>query len=276
MIDSQNNFLQRILTGAILIGVILFAVLFSQYSFLIIFLTINLLALMEFYRLFAGAEITSRRIAGTLLSASVFITVSLFLVVECNWKILLFNIPIAFFIFLSELYSGSPHPFQILALTFFGVIYLTIPVVFLISIPFFPFSDGVYRPDNLLGFFFMVWASDSGAFVFGKLMGRHALFKRISPGKTWEGSIGGAICALAVAFFVSQFFTDLNLTDWILIATIVVVIGTYGDLIKSMLKRSLNVKDSGTILPGHGGILDRFDAMLSSAPFVLIYLLVFS
>jgi phosphatidate cytidylyltransferase len=131
-----------------------------------------------------------------------------------------------------------------------------------------------YHFQIVLGYLFIVWANDTFAYLTGKTMGKHALFKRISPGKTWEGSLGGLIGSLGVAAVLSLYFSTLLINQWLIIAVIIVVTGTYGDLIKSLMKRSLNIKDSGNILPGHGGMLDRFDSLLGSAPFVFLYLMI--
>jgi len=106
-------------------------------------------------------------------------------------------------------------------------------------------------------------------------VGKHKLFERLSPGKTWEGSAGGAIFALLTAWGLSFVFHQLDLMQWMLLSLILIITGTLGDLVESMLKRSLGIKDSGDILPGHGGLLDRFDAVLLSAPFVFVYLALF-
>ena len=117
---------------------------------------------------------------------------------------------------------------------------------------------------------------DSGAFFIGKLIGKHYLFKRISPKKTWEGSIGGFLAAGLAGFLNFILFEGLLLSQWLLLALIINLTGSFGDLTKSMLKRSAGVKDSGNILPGHGGILDRFDSLMGSAPFVLVYLIFYA
>ena len=145
-----------------------------------------------------------------------------------------------------------------------------------------PFSLLIYfnRPDNLhflgfpvilAGYFAFTWMNDTAAYLYGKQFGKHKFFERISPKKTWEGTIAGAVVTLVLAFGLHLLIPGLPLTDWIALACMVVFFGTHGDLVESLLKRSLNIKDSGTILPGHGGILDRFDTMLISAPFVFLY-----
>jgi phosphatidate cytidylyltransferase len=120
-----------------------------------------------------------------------------------------------------------------------------------------------------------MWSNDSGAYIVGSLLGKHKLFERISPKKTWEGFIGGALFTLLAAWIISKFLHELSLIHWLVVGTITFTCGTFGDLIESQLKRSANMKDSGKILPGHGGILDRFDSILFSAPIVFVYLMFF-
>jgi len=129
----------------------------------------------------------------------------------------------------------------------------------------------------------LIWTNDTMAYLVGSKIGRHKLFERISPKKTWEGSIGGAIFTLTLAYFLNMFLSwifgfdgEFSRVDWIVIGLIVIIFGTLGDLIESLLKRNLAVKDTGSILPGHGGLLDRFDAFLFSFPFILSYILLFT
>ena len=271
----MTNLLKRSITGAALVLVITLAIYLSLVSFILLILAINILALLEFYRLFASAEILPRRNTGLILSLALLFTNTLFIIGLVDWKILLINIPFAFFIFVNELYLKARNPFQNIAFTFLGIIYITIPLCFYINISFLPPGSNAYHFQAILGYFFILWAGDTGAYFAGRYFGRHLLFKRISPKKTWEGSLGGTICALMVSYFTSLYFTQFNSVHWMIIALIIVVTGTLGDLVKSLMKRSLNIKDAGTILPGHGGMLDRFDSLLGSAPFVFCYLILF-
>jgi phosphatidate cytidylyltransferase len=127
----------------------------------------------------------------------------------------------------------------------------------------------------VIGYLVILWLNDTGAYFIGSLLGKHRLFERISPKKSWEGSIGGAALSLITAWAVSLVFTDISLWKWLVMAGIISITGTLGDLVESMLKRSLDVKDSGSLLPGHGGILDRFDAVFLSVPFVFVFLSLF-
>ena len=127
-----------------------------------------------------------------------------------------------------------------------------------------------------LAMYIFIWANDSGAYLSGVTLGKHKLFPRISPKKSWEGSIGGALLTVAAGVVIAQFYTFMNVWQWIGMALVVVVFGTFGDLTESMIKRHLGIKDSGTMLPGHGGILDRLDSMLFVIPAVVVYLLMLS
>ena len=271
----MKNLTQRALTASVIFVVMTGGVILSQYTFLILFFAINLLGLNEFYGLFRSAGVVPRKTTGMILSACLFITSSLVVIGISDWKILLANIPFIFIIYLSELFLRAENPFGNLALTFLGIIYITLPLILFTAIPFLPPGAGIYHPHIILGCLFIAWSHDTGAYFIGKSFGRHPLFERISPKKTLEGSAGGILCAALVVYIISRGFPEINLSTWIIIASIIIVAGTFGDLVKSLMKRSLGIKDSGNILPGHGGILDRFDTLLGSAPFVFSYLALF-
>ncbi len=135
-----------------------------------------------------------------------------------------------------------------------------------------PFINGIYRPEIILGFFILIWISDSFAYLVGSTIGKTKLYERISPNKTIEGAIGGLIAALISSHFISKYFTDITFISWMIVAAIVVVFGILGDLIESKFKREAGVKDSSNFIPGHGGFLDRLDSVIFAAPFVYVYL----
>jgi phosphatidate cytidylyltransferase len=169
------------------------------------------------------------------------------------------------------LYKRSATPFQNIAYTYLGIIYLAIPFSLLIlMINFGKGNFGVFTFPVF--YFFMIWANDTFAYLVGSAIGKHRLFERISPKKSWEGAIGGLFFTFVLAFILSQFYSFLSVPQWLELAAIIVVFGNFGDLAESMFKRSIDCKDSGKFFPGHGGILDRFDSVLLSAPFVFIYL----
>lgn len=269
----MNNFIKRTLTGIILILLITGAVIGGRYSFVLLILTVNLLSLHEFYHLFDNEDISPVKQAGAVLSVSMLTTFALVISNNSDWKILLINIPLTFGIFFIKLFMQSGHPFHDIGFTLLGIIYITVPLGFFIGIAFLPLSLRSYSYQIPLGYFLILWANDTGAYLIGKTFGRHALYRRISPFKTWEGSIGGAIIAVIIAYLVSLCLLSLKTSEWIVLSLLIIITGTSGDLVKSMMKRSLNLKDSGTILPGHGGMLDRFDSLLGSAPFVFCYLI---
>jgi phosphatidate cytidylyltransferase len=271
----MTNLTQRLITGSILVVIISFSICWNVYSFIFSTLAIDLLALLEFYRIIHSPGLSPIKWGGVLLSSSLILTCALTLSRSVDPKLVLINIPITFVIFLSELFRRESNPLHNLAFTFLGVLGITVPICFFITVAFFPLGSGIYHSRIPLQYFLILWASDSGAYLAGKAFGVHPLFKRVSPKKTWEGSLGGAVCALFVAYLISRWHAAQNAIGWMSLAMIIVVTGTFGDLIKSLMKRSLNLKDSGTILPGHGGMLDRFDSLMGSAPFVFCYFVLF-
>jgi phosphatidate cytidylyltransferase len=206
-------------------------------------------------------------------------------------------VPIIIFISIFELYRQKQNPINNLSITFYGLIYVVLPLALIhfmvldtkpicletsesdiISIlaqnsPFNSNFNAIYYSSFILiGYFIIQWVSDTGAFIFGISFGKHRLFERISPKKSWEGAIGGFITTVGAAFIVHYLFPSLALKHWISISLIITFFGIFGDLIESLFKRSVNIKDSGNIMPGHGGILDRFDSTLLALPMVYFYL----
>lgn len=264
----MNNFLKRTLTAGAFVAVLLGCTYYNQLSFSILFFVITILGLWEFYTLSEKGENKPQKIAGTIAGASIFASTA-FVCMGYDYRLLVINIPFVFFIFIFELYTKANNPFRNIAFTILGIIYVAVPFSLLNYLVTF---TGTYGYELLFGFLFILWSNDSGAYLAGSAFGKRKLFPRVSPGKSWEGSIGGAIASYIVVFIISKWYTGFSRIDWILIAAILIVIGTFGDLVESLYKRSKNVKDSGTLLPGHGGILDRFDSLLMATPFVFTYL----
>ena len=161
------------------------------------------------------------------------------------------------------LWPGNSHPFVNIGATITGLLYVSLPMALLSLIAF---GSGHFEPGRVFCLIFFVWAADTGAYFAGKNFGKHKLAPRISPGKTWEGWAGGAALTLLVGWAAGYFLPDIPLSHRLVAAGVVAVFGPLGDLAESMLKRSAGVKDSGTFLPGHGGLLDRFDAFLLVLP----------
>lgn len=160
-------------------------------------------------------------------------------------------------------------PFQSIAVTFLGVLYVALPWILFMQVGFWTNKYSYQVP---LGILFCLWASDTGAYFAGRKFGKRKLFERISPKKTWEGLAGGFLLSQAVAVVLSFYFMEIEIWRWWAISAIIVVFGTWGDLAESMLKRSLQIKDSGSFIPGHGGFLDRFDGLLIAMPWVFAIL----
>jgi len=180
-------------------------------------------------------------------------------------------LPVVFFVFIAEIFRKESNSFGNISFTIFGFIYIVTPLC-LINFLFYPGLEySIHNTYFLLGFFILIWLHDIFAYLTGILLGKHKLLERISPKKTWEGSIGGAFFTIVGAYFLSIIVNDMNLVEWIGLAIIIIIFGTFGDLFESMLKRKLEMKDSGSIMPGHGGILDRLDSILLATPFVFLY-----
>jgi phosphatidate cytidylyltransferase len=237
----------------------------------------------EYYLMIRNSGVSPQIIPGLVTGISIYILSTLIasgLIPDIYFLVLF---PVVSLIMVLELYRKQDKPFDSLAHTFFPILYTALPF------SLFPFSafnhtglSSLFSPDNfsfspgmVIGFFILLWANDTGAYLTGMSFGRHSLMERISPKKTWEGFIGGAIIAALVAWLLSGWLGGINTIQWVIISVIISVSGTYGDLIESMLKRSNGVKDSGTILPGHGGFLDRFDSTLVSFPLVYLFILLF-
>ncbi len=163
-------------------------------------------------------------------------------------------------------------PFTNIAYTFLGIFYVAVPFTLLNMAAY---ESGSYNFEVIFGCLFILWASDTGAYFAGTFFGRRKLFERISPKKSWEGFFGGALLALAFTYGIIQYFTSLTPVQWTVISILIIIGGTFGDLVESLLKRSIEIKDSGDSLPGHGGFLDRFDGLFISAPFIVAYLQIF-
>lgn len=268
----MNNFLKRTITGAIFVTVLIGAMVIHPLLLFSLFAVITALGIIEFFRITDIAGINSNKLVGVIAGLIIYTS---FFMVACGWvdsSAFFIIVPLFAFIFISELYRKKDHPFQNIAFTIMGTIYIAIPFGLLLCIGF-PATDLLsYNYTIILGFFLLLWASDTGAYLVGMSIGKHPLFPRISPKKSWEGFLGGIFFTVGIALLVSKFATAVSLCDWIIIAVIICGCGVWGDLIESMLKRSLQIKDSGNILPGHGGILDRFDSVLLAAPIVFLYL----
>ncbi len=237
----------------------------------------------EYYKLIRNTGVKPQMIPGIITGAAAYIIATLVAAGLIPMKMFLLLIPLMAVIIVIELYRKLEKPFDSLAHTFFSVLYTAL------SFSLFPFSafshEGLgtllptgittFSPGIVVGFFLLLWANDTGAYLIGISFGRHRLMERISPKKSWEGFIGGAVIAVLAAWLLSGWLGVISRNSWIIIAIIISIAGTYGDLAESMFKRSIGVKDSGTIMPGHGGFLDRFDSAIISFPLVFLFISLF-
>lgn len=265
-------FIKRTITALVFATVFLVPIFISHFTFGILFLLISLLGLHEFYKLSEKAGAFPQKVMGIILTLLIFICSYLFTSESIDSTYFLYIIPLIFLIFIIELFRNKSDPFLNIAYTILAVIYISVPLALLNLLVYLPEKPDVYNPHILLGFIFIIWIFDSGAYIIGSLFGKHRLFERISPKKSWEGTIGGFIVACIAGFFMTGIFPELDRSSWIIVAIITVIAGSFGDLVESMFKRKLGIKDSGNLLPGHGGILDRFDSILFASPAVFTYL----
>jgi phosphatidate cytidylyltransferase len=278
-----NNFFRRTLTGAYIVIFIMGGFWLHPWSFIITALILLSGTQYEYYLMVRNTGVKLQMFSGMLTGLLVYTLSTLIATDIIPSDYFLVLIPVVILMMVAELYRKTDKPFDSLAHTLFGVVYTALPF------SIFPFAafgrsgllsilshEGVsFSPGIIIGFFLLIWANDTGAYLSGMSLGRHKLFERISPKKTWEGFFGGMIIAVAAAWLLSGWLGIVSSWQWVVIALIVSISGTYGDLIESMLKRSTGVKDSGTILPGHGGFLDRFDSALVAFPLVYLFLAVF-
>lgn len=175
-------------------------------------------------------------------------------------------------LFIIELYRKNEGPFENIAVSLLGLLYIALPIS-LLSLLVVPLADGIYNPYPLLLIFVLIWCFDTGAYLSGVAFGRHKLFPRISPKKSWEGVVGGVILTIIAALVFSHFYKPVDNLGMVLAAVLAAAGATFGDLAESMLKRSADIKDSGKLLPGHGGLLDRIDSLLFVGPIIYVFLI---
>ena len=266
----MNNLALRIVTALIGVGAIIAATVLSPWAFAIVFALIMLLTLKEFYGLAKNSGNHPYEVWGLTFSLILYALIFCYFQLELSTK-LFWLLPALFatvLIYPLQAIKKS-HAINCTALSTFGVVYIAIPFSLLHSIGF---LGGTYSYVLILGILFLQWANDTGAYFAGKTFGKRKLFERVSPNKTWEGSIGGFLLSLVIAYGFYELFGEIGLMEWLGLGAITAIFGTIGDLTESLFKRTLAIKDSGSILPGHGGFLDRFDGLLLSLPFTTAYL----
>ncbi len=277
----MKNFIIRTITGIIFVAAIVSCFLRPE-AMVLLFSIITGLTVWEFTGLVNEREdVTVNRFISTVAGVYFFYAMTyycsdMYAGIAKSVVFIPYLVTIVYLL-VAELYLKQKDPIQDWAYTMLAQIYIALPFSLINVLAFNATSEGYVAFNTLLplSIFIFLWVNDSGAYCVGSLLGRHKLFPRISPGKSWEGSIGGAVFVLAAAYAISYFLdTDqmLAMPVWLGLGLVVVVFGTWGDLVESLFKRTLGIKDSGNILPGHGGMLDRFDSSLLAIPAAVIYL----
>lgn len=279
----MSNFLRRTITAVWIVIFVLGGFWLHPVSFFLTGLIIVAWAQYEYYTMIRETGSHPQTVPGIIAGLGLYTVSTLVAAGFVQIKAFLILVPVLFIIMVVELFRKKENPFDSLAHTFMAVIYIAVPFALF---PFSAFSRTgldsilphqgiIFSPGLIVGFFLVLWANDTGAYLTGVTAGRHRLMERISPKKSWEGFFGGMALSVFAAWLLSGWFGVISRSGWMIAAVIISITGTFGDLVESMLKRSLGVKDSGSVMPGHGGFLDRFDSTLLSFPIVFLFVSLF-
>ncbi|MGM9708927.1 MAG: phosphatidate cytidylyltransferase [Prevotella sp.] len=281
MTDKQKNFIVRTITGTLFVAIMVAGFL-NPRAMVFLFALITGLSMWEYTGLVNDIDdVRVNRFISTVAGVYLFLAVAAWRMgVVANFIIVVPYLLTIVYLFVSGLFTCNKNPVADWAYTMLGQMYVALPLS-MINILAFEVDGqwGVsFDPLLPLSIFIFLWTNDSGAYCCGSLLGKHKLFPRVSPGKSWEGSIGGCVLVLAVAALIGwwansgEMTHQLSIAAWMGLGLVVVVFGTLGDLVESLFKRTLGIKDSGNLLPGHGGMLDRFDSSIMAIPAAVIYL----
>jgi len=279
----------RTATAVVFVAVLLTCINLNYLTFTALFFVVSVWGLLEFYTLSEKMGAKPYKLLGVLSAITLYLGavasnsfIGLYIPTPVFW---MSGIVLLFLCFVQALFHNAAHTIRNLAYTIMGLVYAVLPFMLLIGAvcvqQSYTFNHPTgkwyidcapYNPGIMMGVILLIWANDTFAYLCGSLIGKRKLYERISPGKTWEGSLGGMLLTLGATWLIAHWYDTVALKHWIVIALIVCILGTIGDLVESMLKRQAGVKDSGRIMPGHGGILDRFDSLLFVSPFVYAYL----
>ncbi len=276
MTDKIKNMLVRTVTGVLFVAALVTSFLRFE-AMVFLFAIITGLTLWEYATIVNTMKaVRINRFISTAAGVYFFLTVAGYCSGITPSAVFIPYLLTVVYLFVSELYTRHEHAINDWAYTMLSQMYIALPFAMLNVLAFQSSDDGIrYCRILPLSIFIFLWTSDTGAYCVGSLLGRHKLFPRISPAKSWEGSLGGAILVLIAASLISQLIDDasiLTLYEWLGLGLVVTIFGTWGDLVESLFKRTVGIKDSGNILPGHGGMLDRFDSALMAIPAAVVYL----
>lgn len=281
----KNNFIQRAITGIILVGVLIGCILGGPISFSLLFALITALTIHEFGVIISKQpDVEINKPICMLAGVFLFFGFAYLGVMPGQTEILIPYLFLIIYLLVSELYLKKKNPLNNWAYAMMSQIYIALSFAMLNVLAYHSIGNEgelsnyqvQYNPILPLSIFIFTWINDTGAYCTGMLFGKHRLFERISPKKSWEGSIGGGVFSIIAAIVMAHYFPFMPISIWIGLALTVVIFGTLGDLTESLLKRTIGIKDSGNILPGHGGMLDRFDSTLMAVPAAVVYLYIIS
>lgn len=281
----KNNFIQRAITGIIFVGVLIGCILGGPISFTLLFALITALTIHEFGNIVSKQpDVEINKPICMLAGVFLFFGFAYLGVMPGQTEILIPYLFLIIYLLVSELYLKKKNPLNNWAYAMMSQIYIALSFAMLNVLAYHSIGNEgelsnyqvQYNPILPLSIFIFTWINDTGAYCTGMLFGKHRLFERISPKKSWEGSIGGGVFSIIAAIVMAHYFPFMPISIWIGLALTVVIFGTLGDLTESLLKRTMGIKDSGNILPGHGGMLDRFDSTLMAVPAAVVYLYIIS
>lgn len=281
----KNNFIQRAITGIIFVGVLIGCILGGPISFTLLFALITALTIHEFGVIISKQpDVEINKPICMLAGVFLFFGFAYLGVIPGQTEILIPYLFLIIYLLVSELYLKKKNPLNNWAYAMMSQIYIALSFAMLNVLAYHSIGNEgelsnyqvQYNPILPLSIFIFTWINDTGAYCTGMLFGKHRLFERISPKKSWEGSIGGGVFSIIAAIVMAHYFPFMPISIWIGLALTVVIFGTLGDLTESLLKRIIGIKDSGNILPGHGGMLDRFDSTLMAVPAAVVYLYIIS
>lgn len=273
--------LVRAITGFFYISAIISSVLIGGWYLHILFGIVGLLMLQEFAAMFKKSPFSPNAILGPIVGLIIYLFGVFWMAFPSEeggvpTYIPFLSIALLGFIWIviAELFRNKKNPMANVAITVIGIIYIIVPFLLInvMSVSHDPKIGNHVYP--LLGIFIMIWFSDTFAYLVGRKIGKNKLFERISPKKSWEGFLGGMTFAMLSGIVIAYFLEGQPFVQYAVMGILVATFGTLGDLVESMLKRSLDLKDSGTILPGHGGLLDRFDSILIVVPIIFVFQLI--
>lgn len=272
----MSNLVIRSLTGLVFVTLLIGSVYVHPYAFPAVISLFAIAGIIEYYKLFKDHKQISINWESNFVFALLAYGIGILILLQkIPVSFVVVYLPLLFLQALIELYAKKEHPLINLSVAIFGTIYVLLPFLLMIIVQQFdPFTDKNYLP-LIVGMFLLIWTNDTFAYLSGRLFGKTKLFERISPKKTWEGTVGGIVFTFLVAYFISVGTSVNDTTFWLISAAIIAPTAIFGDLLESLFKRSLGIKDSGNILPGHGGILDRFDAAFMATPFFLSWIIIY-